>query len=232
MIIGNRLSKKNTFNLTINNNLISQSHTVKYLGVILDNNLTWQPHIDKISKKLSKSCGMVFKLRHYVPLSTLKLIYYGMFNSILQYSLLNWGRASRCHLQKIKTLQNRFLRASLFRKRCCPLNVMYSEFGVLKLEDMLAMEYAKFLHRFSHNMLPDYFKNYLDDLGTVHQHNTRQKAKKNNFFHTYARTEWGKKRLQRAALEFWEKLPLELKNCSYFKFKNMYKQFILINNLS
>ena len=87
---------------------------------------------------------MVFKLRHYIPLSTLKLIYYGMFNSILQHSLRNWGRASRCHLQKIKTLQNRFLRASLFRERRCPLNVMYSEFGVLKLEDMLAMEYANF----------------------------------------------------------------------------------------
>ena len=86
-----------------------------------------------------------------------------MFNSILQYSLLNWGRASRCHLQKIKTLQSRFLRASLFRERR-PLNVMYSEFGVLKLEDMLAMKFAKFLHQFSHNMLPDYFKNYLDDL--------------------------------------------------------------------
>ena len=88
------------------------------------------------------------------------------------------------------------------------------------------MEYVKFLHRFSHNMLPDYFKNYLDDLGTVHQHNTRQRAKK-NFFHPYARTGWGKKRLQRAAVEVWQKLPLELKNCSYFKFKNMYKQSIL-----
>ena len=121
---------------------------------------------------------MVFKLRHYVPLSTLKLIYYGMMNSIHQYSLLNWRRASRCHLQKTKTLQNRFLRGCLFRERRCPLNVTYSEFGVLKLENMQAMEYAKFLHRFSHNMLPDYFKNYLDDLGTVHQHNTRQKAKK------------------------------------------------------
>ena len=64
MIMGNRLSKNNTFNLTINNNVISQSNTVKYLGVISDNNLTCQPHIDKISEKLSKSCGMVFKLRH------------------------------------------------------------------------------------------------------------------------------------------------------------------------
>ena len=75
-------------------------------------------------------------------------------------------------------------------------------------------------------MLPDYFKNYVDDLGTVHQHNTRQKPKK-NFFHTYTRTEWDKKRLQRGALKVWENLLLELKDCLYFEFKNMYKQSIL-----
>ena len=51
--------------------------------------------------------------------------------------------------------------------------------------------------------------------------------KQKNFFHTYGRTEWDEKRLQRAALEVWEKLPLELKNYSYFKFKNMYKQSIV-----
>ena len=45
---------------------------------------------------------------------------------------------------------------------------MYSEFGVLRIEGMLAMKYAKFLHQFSRNMLPDSFKYYLDDLGTVH----------------------------------------------------------------
>ena len=57
-------------------------------------------------------------------------------------------------------------------------------------------------------MLPGYFKNYLDDLGTVHQHNTRQKAKK-TFFTLMLELSGAK--LQRAALEIWEKLPLELK---------------------
>ena len=51
MIIGNRLGARNSFNLLINSNIIHRSNTVKYLGVILDNKLTWQPHIDNISKK-------------------------------------------------------------------------------------------------------------------------------------------------------------------------------------
>ena len=51
MIIGNRLGVRNSFNLLINSNIIPLSNTVKYLGVILDNKLKWQPHIDNISKK-------------------------------------------------------------------------------------------------------------------------------------------------------------------------------------
>ena len=42
-----------------------------------------------------------------------------------------------------------------------------------------------------------------------------------------ARTEWGKKKIQHKALEIWEKLPVELKECSYFRFKKVFKQTIL-----
>jgi len=52
---------------------------------------------------------MIFKLRYYVPLSTLKLIYYSMFHSVIQYSLINKKRASKSQLQNTKILQNQFL---------------------------------------------------------------------------------------------------------------------------
>ena len=160
MIIGNKLSKTNNFKVAINGSDIPRTSSVKYLGVVLDERLSWQPHIDRISEKLSKTCGMIFTLRHYVPLSTIKLVYYSMFHSILQYSLINWGRSAKCHLHNIKILQNRFVRASLFHSRHYLLNVLYCEFGVLKLADMIKMEYAKFLFKFNNNMLPEYFKHY------------------------------------------------------------------------
>ena len=53
------------------------------------------------------------------------------------------------------------------------------------------------------------------------------KQKKTFFALMLELTEWGRKRLQRAALEVWEKLPLKLNDCSYFKLKNMYRQSIL-----
>ena len=84
-----------------------------------------------------------------------------MFHSVLQYSLIYWGRASKHLLYKIKTLQNRFLRASLFRLSRFSVNALYFEFGVLKFDDMIDMELAKFIFRYSNDMLPNYFNSYI-----------------------------------------------------------------------
>ena len=40
---------------------------VKFLGVLIDKNLTWRPHIDHIASKISKIVGIIARLRHYVP---------------------------------------------------------------------------------------------------------------------------------------------------------------------
>ena len=80
MMIGNAMQNSTNFEVIVNHNNILLTNSVKYLGVILDNKLTWHPHIEQISVKLSRACGTIFKLRHYVPLSTLKLIYYRSCN--------------------------------------------------------------------------------------------------------------------------------------------------------
>ena len=92
----------------------------------------------KTIKILFPACGMIFKLRCYVLLSTLELIFYCMFHSIIQYSLLNWGRAFKIQLHIIKISQNRFLRANFFHYSRTSFNVFYNEFRVLKLEDMIS----------------------------------------------------------------------------------------------
>ena len=86
MIVSGNTKKidTNEFNVSISGNVIVKSDYVKYLGVFLDDCLSWKIHIDKLSKKLSRACGMVYKLRHYVPLSSLKLVYNGLFHSHLQ----------------------------------------------------------------------------------------------------------------------------------------------------
>ena len=91
MIVGNKNAAVSSFKLSINHN--EETDNVKYLGVHLDNKHSWKIYIDMLTRKLSKVCEAIYKFRHYVPFSTLKLVYYAMFHSHLQYSLINWGRA-------------------------------------------------------------------------------------------------------------------------------------------
>ena len=148
MIISRNSHKTPNFQVKFIQSLLKRKNSLKYLGVHVDCKLNWKTHVNKISKKLSKTCGMIFKLRHYVPKSMLKLVYYSFFHSTLQYSLLNWGRASKSHLQKLKILQNKIIRASLFCPRKYPTFLLYSRFGVLQLDDMIKMEFAKFAYKF------------------------------------------------------------------------------------
>ena len=63
------------FNLTIGKNEIKQTDHVKYSGIFLDAKLNWEHHVSNICSELSKTSGIFYKLRHYVSLSTLKILY-------------------------------------------------------------------------------------------------------------------------------------------------------------
>ena len=53
-------------NICINDKRLSRVSQVKFLGTIIDDKLTWKPHIDYISKKLSKAIAIMYRLKAYV----------------------------------------------------------------------------------------------------------------------------------------------------------------------
>ena len=70
---------------------LKSTDQVKYLGLIIDHTLSsWDKHINELCIKLSKANGILSKLRHFVPPSTLISVYYAIFYSHLNYSILVW----------------------------------------------------------------------------------------------------------------------------------------------
>ena len=61
--------------LKIDNSEIEYVDNFNFLGIILDKHLSWKPHTDSISKKISKTIGIMTKLKHFLPPTTLKIIY-------------------------------------------------------------------------------------------------------------------------------------------------------------
>ena len=77
--------------LKIGGKEISQSSSIKYLGVLVDSHLNWKTHTFSLSSKLARANGIISKLKHYVSTKTLINVYYALFQSHLQYSFQPWG---------------------------------------------------------------------------------------------------------------------------------------------
>ena len=61
-----KLKKPNNFSLSFGNQSLKQSNVVKFLGVYLDEHLTWKHHISFVCKQIAKSIGILFRSRFYL----------------------------------------------------------------------------------------------------------------------------------------------------------------------
>ena len=73
---------------------ISRVSTVKYLGVLLDDDLTLFSHISHLSLQLMRYSSLFYKLRPFASKETLSMLYYDVIYSRIQYGISVWGTAS------------------------------------------------------------------------------------------------------------------------------------------
>ena len=84
------------------------TESVKYLGVKIDANLTWQHYVNGLSIKLNRANALLFKMRKYVSLKILRPIYFPIFDSYLSYCCLVWTQ-NFSNIQPILILQKKLL---------------------------------------------------------------------------------------------------------------------------
>ena len=104
------LTSRKHIKVTINNHTISPEDNLKYLGVLLDNKLSWKPHVQKVKTQLSRACGILSKLKHCTTPPVLKVVYNSLIHPYLNYSILNWGSASNATIQPLIKLQNKAIK--------------------------------------------------------------------------------------------------------------------------
>ena len=84
------------------------TESLKYLGVKINANLTWQHHVNDLSMKLNRANALLFKMRKHVSLKILRSIYFAIFDSYLSYYCLVWAQ-NFSTIQRILILQKKLL---------------------------------------------------------------------------------------------------------------------------
>ena len=142
--------------LILNNESLSQVKITKFLGVTIDENLTWKYHIDELATKISKNIGIINRLKYYLPSRILLTLYNSLVLPYLNYSILTWGSfSSKCN--KLLILQKRAIREisnAGYRDHSAPL---FAKLNLLQCSDLYHLNLGKFMYKYTHNLLPPCF---------------------------------------------------------------------------
>ena len=103
-----RIKNKN-LKITLHNQTIFETNSLKFLGVIIDTNLKWHAHIGYIKNKI----GIIYKARKYINKPNLINIYYCFIFSYLIYCNEIWGNACQTYLDPLIKLQKKTIRIFL-----------------------------------------------------------------------------------------------------------------------
>ena len=87
---------------------------IKYLGIMIDDCVSWKYHISYICSQISRNIGIISKLRHYLSIKQRKQIYYNLIYPYIAYAILAWGSTYTSSLQKVQVKQNHVARLIFF----------------------------------------------------------------------------------------------------------------------
>ena len=120
-------------NIILDDVSLDRVNSTKFLGVTIDENLTWKKHIDAISKTISRNAGMLTKLKHFVPENILYTLYCTLILPYINYGIIIWGSACKLYLDKIFKLQKWAIRTisnSHYRSHTGPLFLKHNILNV------------------------------------------------------------------------------------------------------
>ena len=131
MLIGSRQKLNNLPSLpslNINNVPIKHSHCSKSLGVLIDENLTWENHVDALTKKIASGIGAIKRINHCLSPTALHDVYYGLVQLHFDYCSVVWGNCGKTLRDKLQRLriQNRAARVLTNSNYMMQMKVSYT----------------------------------------------------------------------------------------------------------
>ena len=223
MIINNR-DRPPDLNLKIGNSNIERCSEHKFLGVYIDDRLTFSTHISKISSKISRGIGVIRKMKQIVSREVLRQLYFSFIYSNFTYAITTYGSASRNQLKRLNNLINKSIKIVSNVDRLTP--------EICKREKIFdfQMSFRYFcsikMYQVTYLGQHNYFINKMASLRINHNYETRSSTSE-----IYSIPHYNYAKCQNSfpfiGTKFWNELPTTIRNSENLaKFKQNLKNHI------
>ena len=155
--------------IRINGQLVERVTEFNFLGLTIDEHLNWKSHIQKVSNKVSRSIGVLNRLKKFLPLTVLIILYNALILPHFQFSILAWG----FNPGRLNKLQKRAIMVITNTKYNALVEPLLKMLNLLRLTDIYKINLLKLFYKFKNYQLPHCLKTVLSDADKLHAYNTR-----------------------------------------------------------
>ena len=164
--------------ITLDNIPVQQVEVTKFLGVLLDQHLSWKYHINHDAKKVSKTIGIISKAPFFLSFFLLNLCYPYRLYPWLVYPYLNYCNIAWCstypsNLNRILYLQKRIVRIICGAEYLAQTGPLFRTIKILNIFNINPFFVACFMYSHHNNLLPHTFNTTFVTNRQVHTYNTR-----------------------------------------------------------
>ena len=176
MLIGKKTQiRDNNLNIYINNVLVNETNCTKYLGLFIDNTLSWDMQSDNSGRHISGKTAVLRRIRSFIKPSIMKLIYDRTIQPVIDYGCSVWYNAACKNLEKLQKVQN-------YAARIISGNFDYINVRSISLIRSLKWmtisercEYftTRLMFKAINGLVPNYLSDSIVLAGEAHDRNTR-----------------------------------------------------------
>ena len=198
--------------LSIHNNPLQVVQGTKHLGIYIDNTLDWKNHIQEITKKISRSLGLLKYAKRFLPLESLKDIYTSIIDPHFRYCCAVWGVCGLTEIQKLQKLQNRAARIITDSNYDAPSKPLIETLGWMTIEKVIQRETLVMVFKSVNGFSPQYLSELFVTSSTNACYNLRHTTTDLRLPKKLSSN--GQKSFSFRGAALWDSLPSESKQAS------------------
>ena len=170
----NKKQLRPTVNIVLNGKNIEQVSHTKFLGVIIDENLTWREQIKTVETKVSKSIGVLYETKDVLDIQALRTLYQSLVEPYMSYCCEIWGNTYPSRVRKLSLLQKKAIRIIYSLDYHGHTSVFFHCSRILKLQDLITHRTMVMLYKANNHCLEGRVQAFFEPTAAVHKYDTRQ----------------------------------------------------------
>ena len=200
--------QRNDLKVFLNGSVIERVDTFKFLGIHIDEHLTWKPHMNKILSKIQRNLGIVRRISFFLTRKALLQLFHSLIMSHVRYGIILWHYGQVSLRKKIQACANKFLRMIFFMKRQESVKNLMCENKILSVNQIFHLEISKLMQRVVIGFIPSPFTDIFENQERSLSINTRSSS---NYYQRFMSTQKCQQSISYTGPLIWGSIPSDVK---------------------